>query len=139
MQITGKCICTNVDEIEQIFSIQMMMGIIKMPNYHDYWQSETCVPMIADTMSHRYKNLCHFMHIVDNNGRNENVIDKLFKICPVLQKVRDNCRKIQQEPVTSIDEQIIPAKTTRSGIRQYNPKSLAIGDSKCSSVLEVVV
>ena len=101
----------------------MMMGIIKMPNYHYYWQSEIRVPMIADTMSHnRHKNLRRFMHIVDNNGRNENVIDKLFKICPVLQKVGDNWIKIQQEPVMSIDEQIILAKTTRSGIRQYNPK-----------------
>ena len=29
---------------------------------------------------------------------------------------------IEPEPVHSIDEQIIPAKTKRSGIRQYNPK-----------------
>ena len=57
VQITGKSICTNFDEIEQIFGIQMMMGIIKMPNYHYYWQSETRMPRIADTMSHnRYKN-----------------------------------------------------------------------------------
>ena len=30
--------------------------------------------------------------------------------------------KIEPERVQSIDEQIIPAKTSRSGIRQYNPK-----------------
>ena len=29
---------------------------------------------------------------------------------------------IEPEPVYSIDEQIILAKTKRSGIRQYNPK-----------------
>ena len=36
--------------------------------------------------------------------------------------VRKNCTKIEPEVNQSIDEQIIPAKTSHSGIRQYNPK-----------------
>nr|XP_047129497.1 piggyBac transposable element-derived protein 3-like [Hydra vulgaris] len=36
--------------------------------------------------------------------------------------VQDNCHKIEPEPVHYIDEQIIPAKTKHSGIRQYNLK-----------------
>ena len=48
--------------------------------------------------------------------------DKLFKIKPVINSVRNQCLKVMPEEVHSIDEQIIPAKTTYSGIRQYNPK-----------------
>ena len=36
--------------------------------------------------------------------------------------VRGNYTKIKPEVNQSIDEQIIPAKTSHSGIRQYNPK-----------------
>ena len=39
-----------------------------------------------------------------------------------LDHVRNNCITIEPEIEHSIDEQIIPAKTTYSGIRQYNPK-----------------
>ena len=40
----------------------------------------------------------------------------------VLDHVQENCLKIQPEVENSIDEQIIPAKTKYSGIRQYNPQ-----------------
>ena len=33
-----------------------------------------------------------------------------------------NCLKVQQGKVIPIDEQIVPSKTKRSGIRQCNPK-----------------
>ena len=36
--------------------------------------------------------------------------------------MRNNCRTIKPEIENSIDEQIIPAKTKYSGIKQYNPK-----------------
>ena len=52
----------------------------------------------------------------------ENVNNKLFKIQPVLDHVRNNCILIEPEREHSIDEQIIPAKRKCSGIRQYNPK-----------------
>ena len=40
----------------------------------------------------------------------------------ILKALKINCRKIEQEEFQSIDEQIVPAKTKFSGIRQYNPK-----------------
>ena len=36
--------------------------------------------------------------------------------------IANNCIKIEPEEVQSTDEQIIPARTKSSGIRQYNPK-----------------
>jgi hypothetical protein len=47
---------------------------------------------------------------------------KLAKIQPVVDIFREQCLKIKPEESHSVDEQIIPAKTKYSGIRQYNPK-----------------
>ena len=123
VQATGKSVNTNFAEMEQLLGIHMMMGIINMPTYHYYWDSETRIGLIADAMSHnRYKALRRSIHVADNTFRDSRKNDKLFKIRPILEKLRENCLKIEPEPVMSIDEQIIPAKTRRSGIRQYNPK-----------------
>ena len=104
----------------------LLMGIMKLPNYEMYWAAETRYSKISDVMSsQRYKMLRKFIHVVDNTKKcePENVNDKLFKIRPILETIKDNCIKVEPEEVQSIDEQIIPAKTSRSGIRQYNPVS----------------
>ena len=116
VQKTGKSICTTSDEIEQLIGIQMCMSVIKLPSFCMYW---------AWAMSiNRYKKLREFLHVNDNSKRDEddNKNNKLFKIQPVLDHVRNNCLSVEPEIENSIDEQIIPAKTSFSGIRQYNPK-----------------
>ena len=43
---------------------------------------------------------------------------------PLLEAVRANCQKVEQEVNNSTVEQIIPAKMKKSGgVRQYNPKN----------------
>ena len=87
--------------------------------------AETSYPKIADFMSNkRFKQLQKYVHVVDNTTKYKpgHKNDRLFKIRPVIEAVRENSMAIEAEPVHSIDEQIIPAKTKRSGIRQYNPK-----------------
>ena len=49
-------------------------------------------------------------------------VSKLSKIQPVIDIVREQCLKVIPEESHSVDEQIVPAKTKYSGIRQYNPK-----------------
>ena len=90
-----------------------------------YWEKETRIPGISDVMSrNRYQKLRENLHVSDNSQKDleENKGNKLFKIAPVLDHVRGNCLLIEPEQEQSIDEQIIPAKTKYSGIRQYNPK-----------------
>lgn len=49
--------------------------------------------------------------------------------------MRANCNKIEVVTNHSIDEQIIPAKTKKSGgVRQHNPKSPINGDSKINLI-----
>ena len=104
----------------------MLMSVIKMPRYEMFWNNETRYEPIASTLLlKRYKKLREFLHVVDNTEKDkpENKGDKCFKVKPLLEAVRTNCNKIEPEVNHSIDEQIIPAKTKKSGgVRQYNPK-----------------
>ncbi|CAB3977807.1 Hypothetical predicted protein [Paramuricea clavata] len=125
VQQTGSSISTTKDEIEKLIGLQMKMGIVKMPNYELYWEKELRYEPIASVMpSKRYKKLRQFLHVNDNSKKDDpdNKDNRLYKVLPVIEGVRQNCLKVEPEISHSIDEQIIPAKTKYSGIRQYNPK-----------------
>ena len=118
-QRSGRCISTTKNEIEQLIGMQMKMGIIQLPSYLLYWSQNLRYSPIADVMPlKRYQKLRQYLHFVDNITYNDRVHDKLFKIKPVLESVREQCVKIQPEQSHSVDEQIIPAKTKYSEIRQ---------------------
>ena len=120
-QKTGKSIGVDLEEIRIYLGINVMMGIVKLPSYRDYWDLHLRYPPIADLMSrNRFALIRQNFHLVDNT--NIDIEDKLCKIRPVLQAVRNECVKIEPEQNHSVDEQIIPSKTRRTKIRQYNPK-----------------
>ena len=122
-QKTGYSVNTNHDEIEQFLGMNIMMGIIQLPSYAMYWSQKMRYPPIADKMSlKRYEKLRRFLHFVDNSTFDQQTSGKLYKIQPILESVRQQCLKVPPEESHSVDEQIIPAKTRYSGIRQYNPK-----------------
>ena len=77
--------------------------------------------------------LRNFLHVNDNDSWNnpDDSNNKLFKVRPLLDLVRNNWIKIEPEKSHSIDEQIIPAKTKRSGgVKQYTPKKIHKWDFK---------
>ena len=131
VQISSKSVNVTETELKQFIAIQMYMSIFKMPAYYMYWSRETRYPKIADLMSlSRYKKLREILHAADNSRLNDSVNkhNKIYKIAPVLNHVRQNCLAIEPETGHSIDKQIIPAITRYSGIRQYNPKKLVKWD-----------
>ncbi|KAI8435219.1 hypothetical protein MSG28_003575, partial [Choristoneura fumiferana] len=118
---TNKCINMTCNDIRDFLALTLMMGVVGMPAYRDYWSNEFRFPPIADVMSLRkYETIRRHLHFVDNNDTNE---DRFFKIRPLLEQVRQNCLKIEEEGRYSIDEMMIPYKGTRAGSRrQYMPK-----------------
>ena len=118
VQESGKLRC--------FFGIQMTMAIVKMPKYKMYWSPQFRYERVAVVIRlKRYETLRKFLHVNDNVSRNnlENSNDRLFKVRALLDLVTNNSIKIGPEKTDSIDEQIIPAKTKRSGgVKQYNPK-----------------
>lgn len=103
--------------------MHLRMRVAQLPAYRMYWSQNMRCPQIADgTPLKRFDKVRRFIHFVDNSNYEESNLDKLFKIRPVIEKMREQCLRVLPEEIHSIDEQIIPAKTTYSGIRQYNPK-----------------
>ena len=97
------------------------MSIVGLPAYYMYRAVDIKYPFIADIMSNNcYKKMRQCIHSNNNSKRKikENQGNKLYKIEPVLSTVRENCTKTEPEENQSIDQQIIPAKTSHSGIRQ---------------------
>nr|XP_039255146.1 piggyBac transposable element-derived protein 3-like [Styela clava] len=113
---------TNVAEIEQFIGIHMLMTVVKMPSYRMYWAKATRSEPIALAMGRkRFDKLRNYIHMVDNTNlkqKGDPDYDPLFKVRPVLEKVRKNCLKIEPEEKQSVDEQMIPFKG-RIGMKQY--------------------
>ena len=121
VQKNQKCVDTDEEEMKSFIG-NVLMGIVKLPSYLDYWNRTLRYPRIADVMPrNRFSELRRYLHFVDNNAPHDNG-DKLFKISPIIEAVRKECMKIEPEEYQSVDEQIIPSKTKHSKIRQYNPK-----------------
>ena len=119
----GKCVNTNANEMRRFFGMHLLMGIVKLPAYTLYWSNNVRYPPVADVMLlKRFESLKRSIHVVDNTIFDKDSDDKLFKIRPLLEAVRNECIKVKPEEYQSVDEQIIPSKTRRTKIRQYNPK-----------------
>ena len=123
---SGVNINTYKDEIEKHIAVQLLMSIVKMPRYEMYWSEATRYEPVASTLTlKRYKKLREFLHIVDNTEKEKPVNKevKCFRVKPWLEAVRASCQKVEQEVNNSTDEEIILAKTNKSGgVQQYNPK-----------------
>ncbi|KAJ8930108.1 hypothetical protein NQ314_017119 [Rhamnusium bicolor] len=80
---------------------------------------------VSQTMTcNRFEEIKRFLHFSNNNEQvlfGQDGHDKLFKIRPFLDKVRERLLRIPKEEHLAIDEQIVPTKT-RSSMKQYNSK-----------------
>ena len=90
-----------------------------------FWETSTRYEPVASVVSrNRFKELKKNLHFVNNETvpqRDEPAKDKLFKIRPLFEMLRQNCLKVPPEENNSVDEQIIPFKG-RSSLRRYLPK-----------------
>ena len=58
--------------MEQFIGIQMLIFVIKMPQYEMFWNNETRYEPIALTLPlKRYKNLHEFLNVVDNTEKDK--------------------------------------------------------------------
>ena len=66
VQKTGVNVNTNREEIKIFIGMNMLIGIIKLPRYYDYWNSVLRFPAIADAMPR--SRFSQFLHFVDSNS-----------------------------------------------------------------------
>lgn len=96
-----------------------------MPVYRMYWSEGTRYAPVTDSMPrNRFDTLRAFIHVNDNthlHDGNDPNHDKLFKVRPFVDSVRENMKKVPLDDKVSIDEMIIPFKGC-SRMKQYNPE-----------------
>ena len=99
----------------------MKMCFVSLPSYKCCWSQQLRYSPLAEVMSrNRFQLPLENLHFVNNDEIDKN--DRLTKIRPIVDIVRDQCIEVEPEEYHSVDEQIIPPKTKFSSIRQYNPK-----------------
>ncbi|RVE41092.1 hypothetical protein evm_014257 [Chilo suppressalis] len=120
---SGATRCINIasDDIRDFIAITLLMGVVQMPAYRDYWSNSLRYPQIANIMSlKKDEKIRRYLHFVDNTYAND---DRYFKVRPILEKIRNNCLQLVEEGRYSIEEMMVPYKGTRAGSRrQYLPK-----------------
>uniref|UniRef100_A0A2H1W8J0 SFRICE_013754 n=1 Tax=Spodoptera frugiperda TaxID=7108 RepID=A0A2H1W8J0_SPOFR len=96
-QQTGRFIQASGNEMRDFISIHILMGIVEMPCYLDYWNNKFRYSQIADTMT--------FLHFTDNHLQDS---DRYYNVRPIAEKIRINCLKLENVNKFSIDEMMIP-------------------------------
>ena len=124
VQKSGKCIDTNGQDIERFIGIQMLMSIISLPSYQLYWSKDLCIDCVTNLMSLKRYELIRRYLLANDNKEKKDDSSRLFKVQPVVHALRTNCLSVDQQQYQSIDEQMVPAKTKRSGIHQYLPNKI---------------
>lgn len=127
VQETGKSILLTKDEFCDFLAIQIIMGIVEMPAYLDYWSHEFKYAKVSEIIPlKRYQQIRRHLHYANNNMDNG---DRYYKVRPLLEKIRLNCLKYQvMENRFSIDEMMIAYKGSKAGKRkQYSNKKRVFG------------
>ncbi|KAH7940813.1 hypothetical protein HPB49_006130 [Dermacentor silvarum] len=131
LQQEGVELQTTADEMKVFFGIMMRMAVLKHPRIRMYWQEDTKVPTIADTMScKRFFKLRAMLHVTDVNSPRDPTPDKFWKVRPIISAIQTQCLKLVPLPDQSIDEQIIPF-TGRVVAKQFvkgkpNPEGIKV-------------
>ena len=122
--ITKSRTAADKDEIERYIGTLLKMPIKQAPYYRMYWETDTRYDQICTIMSRdRFELIKRYTHFNDNSKdkrKQDENRDRLFKMRPLFEALRQNCLSQEPEEYNLIDEQIIPFKG-RSFLRRYMP------------------
>ncbi|KAJ8933005.1 hypothetical protein NQ318_003670 [Aromia moschata] len=125
MLLHEKPLNLTLTETKHFFGISILMSLLKYPRVRMYWAKNDKI-MTRD----RYFKIRNHLKIVVDNDISEHLrkSDKLWKVRPLLKKIRETCLSLPRENVVAVDEQMIPF-TGICGIKQFvrgkpNPEGL---------------
>lgn len=114
----------SLADLKKYIGICTFMSVVHLPNCRDYWHPVIGNQCVIDTMSiNSYENIRKNLHFNNNDNivpREDVGHDRLHKIRPVLEGLRQRCLSIPMEECLSLDEQICSTKA-RHFLKQYLP------------------
>ena len=117
----------SAEEMQSFIGIQLAMGMVRLPSMYDYWSTNPILsaPGIVKGMGrNRFRSILSHLHLNDNSrmpGRTDPGYDKLYKVRPLLEKIRLNSQaSYQPHQQLAVDEAMILFKG-RSVMKQYLP------------------
>lgn len=120
-----KALDTTVKELQKFIGVLIYMSIMHFPTTRHYWNSSTGFTPISHVITcNRFEELKRFLRFTNNEHAlpiDDPSYDKLQRIRPLIDKIRDRLLTLPREEYLAIDEQVIPTKA-RTSLKNYNPK-----------------
>lgn len=114
LQKEGKAINITDNDLKGFISIELWMGVVKLPTYSDYWSYLMGYEKVNTIMSlKKYQKILKSIHFNNNEEYNPN--ERFYKVQLLLDIIRRNCLKQEQGKQFSVDEMIIPYKGKKAG------------------------
>jgi hypothetical protein len=100
----GTTTWTNVseEEMQSFLGIHLAMGLVRLPSLRDYWSTNPLLGapgMVKGMGRNRFRSILSHLHLNDNSKmpqRGSPNFDKLFKIRPLLDGIRENSQVCYQ-------------------------------------------
>lgn len=119
---SGKPLLTLVD-FKKWLGMSFVMAAVQYPQLRMYWMKKWKVPLIANTMPReKFLIIRRSLKVVydDDISQDTQQADRLWKIRPLVDKIRSGCLKQARTEHICIDEMMIPF-SGRTHLKQYVP------------------
>src|SRR5690606_16522331 len=92
-------------DVRQYFGICIFMSVVKMPSIRSYWDAVIGSDIVRNTITcNRFEKLRSVIHFNDNVEDTQ--VDRLYKIRPVVDHLRERFLSVPKEKALSLDEQL---------------------------------
>jgi len=114
---------TTAAEIERFLGASIFVSCVGYLRLCMYWQRSLQLPLVCEAMTRdRYFRIRSSLKVVVDVDVSDDAkkADRLWKVRPLVDRIRSGCLKLARPRDVSIDEQMIPF-SCHSALRQYVP------------------
>ena len=101
----GELLSLSIEELLAFIGLNVAMGMVHLLRAHDYWSTKPMfrIPWFSTVMSHdRFFKISKYLHLAKSSRQKkrwETVYDPLYKICPLIEKVKTPLMSITDKAV----------------------------------------